>query len=243
MVRALLWRGLVAGLLGAVIAFAFAHRFGAPQIERAIAFESRLDAARGTAPGPEIVSRSVQGSAGLLAGLCIYGAALGGIFALAFAAAHGRVARMRPRATAALLAATGFVAVVIVPMAKYPANPPAIGSGGTVERRAELYLALIAISLLGVMAAFRVFRRLRRRWDPWNAAPAAAAVYLGIVAGAQAVLPSVGETPDGFPADVLWEFRTASLGIQAVLWATVGLGFGALAERALAAGAHRRSGA
>jgi len=239
MVRSLLWRGLLIGLAGAALAFAVAYRFGAPLVEQAIAFEAARDATGGTAGEPEVVSRAVQGTAGLLVGLCIYGLAVGGVLSLAFAAAHGRVARIRPRATAALLALAGFLAVVVVPMTKYPPNPPAIGSGDTIERRIQLFFALIAISVLGLVAAYRVARSLLRRWDPWNAVLAAAAVYVAVIVGAHAALPSVGEAPDGFSPDLLWEFRATSLGIQAVLWATIGLGFGVSAERTLATRARR----
>jgi|1186.fasta_scaffold101999_2 hypothetical protein len=45
----------------------------------------------------------------------------------------------------------------------------------------------------------------------------------------------VSVTPKGFPATALWEFRLASLGVQAVLWAGFGLLFGHLAERVLEA--------
>jgi predicted cobalt transporter CbtA len=54
------------------------------------------------------------------------------------------------------------------------------------------------------------------------------------------ILPGIHEVPAGFPADVLWHFRVASLGTSAVLWATIGLGFGALAERRIAAPPSRR---
>ena len=47
------------------------------------------------------------------------------------------------------------------------------------------------------------------------------------------LLPGVNEVPDGFPAVTLWDFRVASVAIQAVTWATVGLVFAGLAERAL----------
>jgi predicted cobalt transporter CbtA len=46
-------------------------------------------------------------------------------------------------------------------------------------------------------------------------------------------LPAVNEVPEQFPAVVLWQFRIASLGAQAIMWATLGLVFGALTERAL----------
>jgi hypothetical protein len=58
---------------------------------------------------------------------------------------------------------------------------------------------------------------------------------------AQLILPAVHETPRGFPADVLWRFRVASLGINATLWTTIGLGFGVAAERLLAARAPARA--
>lgn len=35
-----------------------------------------------------------------------------------------------------------------------------------------------------------------------------------------------------FPAVVLWQFRIASLGAQLIMWATLGLAFGAWTERA-----------
>lgn len=235
MVRALLCRGLLVGLIGGVLAFVFAHYFGEPQVDHAIAFEGAREVALGETPAGEIVSRSVQSSFGLLTGVCIYGLAFGGLFALSFAAAHGRIARVRPRTTAAILALTGYLVVFVVPMTKYPANPPAIGNPDTIGRRTELYLAMLAISILGVIAAYRVGRSLVARWDPWNAVVVALGVYLVIIVGGEILLPSVHETPDGFSADALWRFRMASLGIQATLWATLGLGFGALAERALAA--------
>ncbi len=49
-------------------------------------------------------------------------------------------------------------------------------------------------------------------------------------------LPAVNEVPEGFPADLLWNFRVAAIGIQAILWTGIGLGFGALAERRLLTG-------
>jgi hypothetical protein len=50
------------------------------------------------------------------------------------------------------------------------------------------------------------------------------------------LLPDVQEVPDQFPAVVLWRFRVANLGIQAVIWTTMGLLFGYLTERSLQVG-------
>ena len=44
--------------------------------------------------------------------------------------------------------------------------------------------------------------------------------------------PAVNEVPEQFPAVVLWNFRIASIGAQLIMWATLGLLFGALSQRA-----------
>jgi predicted cobalt transporter CbtA len=44
-------------------------------------------------------------------------------------------------------------------------------------------------------------------------------------------LPVINEVPAAFPAVLLWKFRVAAIGMQVILWTTIGLLFGALAER------------
>jgi len=127
MVRTLLIRGMVVGIVAGLLAFGFAKVFGEPQVDRAIAFEDQMDRAKGEAPGPELVSRAVQSGVGLLTGVVVYGTALGGLFALAFAFAYQRIGRLSARATSALLAAAGFVAIFLVPQLKYPSISPSVG--------------------------------------------------------------------------------------------------------------------
>lgn len=127
MVRALLIRGMLTGVLAGLLAAGFAWLLGEPQVDLAFAFERHMHQMAGEAPEPALVSRTVQSTAGLATGVVVYGAALGGIFALVFAYDYGRIGRLTPRAAAAMLAAAGFCALVLVPQVKYPANPPAIG--------------------------------------------------------------------------------------------------------------------
>jgi hypothetical protein len=51
-------------------------------------------------------------------------------------------------------------------------------------------------------------------------------------------MPAINEVPKTFPAVTLWQFRLASLGIQTVLWGTLGLLFGYAAEGVVAAGGN-----
>jgi hypothetical protein len=175
----------------------------------------------------------VQASWGLLTAVVVYGAAIGGIFSLLFAFAYGRLGRLGPRTTAGLLALAGFVAIVVVPQIKYPSNPPSIGNPDTIGIRTALYFGMIVISIVAMVAVINLGRGLLARLGTWNAVIVAAAAYVVVVALAGYVMPPVNEVPDGFSAVLLWNFRLASLGMQVILWTTLGLGFGALAAHTL----------
>ena len=229
-------RGMLAGLFASLLAFGFAKVYGEPQVDRAIAFEEHVShAAAGAAEehehAHEIVSREVQATIGLLTGVVVYGTALGGLFALAFAFVNGRLVRMTPRATAVLLAGAGFFALYIVPYLKYPANPPSVGLPETIGYRTQLYFAMIVFSLAALAIAIGAGRQLFAKLGAWNASLAGAATYVGLVALAAYVLPPINEVPAAFPADLLWHFRIAALGTQAILWTALALVFGALMER------------
>jgi hypothetical protein len=182
---------------------------------------------------PEVFSRRVQSTIGLLTATTIYGVGLGGIFALVFAASLGRLGRFRARTLAALLAGAGFVTLVLVPFVKYPPNPPGVGDPATIGRRTALYFTMLAISVLLAVLAVWTGRRLAVRLGGWNAGIVAAVGFVVLVGLCQWLLPVINEVPHDYPASTLFEFRQASLGIQLATWATLGLVFGALAEPAV----------
>ena len=141
-----------------------------------------------------------------------------------------------PRATAALLAGAAFIALVVVPELKYPANPPSVGNPDTIGQRTGLFLVMIIASIAAMVFAAWVGRRVAARLGGWNACFVGGAVFIVLVAIVQILLPVINEVPAQFPADLLWRFRIASLGIEAILWTTIGLVFGVLAEKALTRG-------
>src|SRR5262249_13186204 len=213
--RSLLVRGMLVGIAAAALAYLFATVFGEPPVNSAIAFEDAR-----TAPGmagPEIVSRAVQSTLGLGVAALVYGAALGGIFGLAFAFAYGRLGSLTARATSVLVALVSFVAVFVVPYLKYPANPPSVGNPDTIGRRTALYFIMIAISVAAAVGAVIVARNLMPRLGLWNATLVVVGGFIVVVAVAGWLLPVVDEVPADFPATVLWRFRIASLGAQLVL--------------------------
>ena len=259
MVGTLLMRGMLIGVVAGLLSFCFLKVVGEPAVDRAIAFETAMDEAKDKAaadeamakgmpmpkedPYPELVSRPVQAGLGLFTGVTIYNTAFGGLFALVFALAYRRMGDFGARTTAALLAISGIVAVYIVPNLKYPANPPSVGDPDTIGMRTGLYFAMIAISLAAMIAAWMIRNRLETRLGGWNATLIAGATYLVAVVLVALALPTVNEVPEAFPAVVLWQFRVASAGAQLIMWATIGLAFGALTERAETSRSGARIGA
>ncbi|MFF2957191.1 CbtA family protein [Kitasatospora sp. NPDC057965] len=254
----LLLRGLLAGLVAGLVAFLFAYTVGEGPVSDAIAQEQSQSApaghhhggGAGAADGPadsheaadtagsadeeELVSRDLQSTAGLATGVLVYGVAVGGIAALAFCFALGRVGRSGPRATAALVAGAAFTTVYLVPFLKYPAMPPAVGNPDTIGKRTALFFLMIALSVLIGTAAVITGRRLAPRLGTWNAVLAAGLGYVAVMAVLSFVLPDNDDAiPDGFPAGLLWDFRLTSIGLQAVLWTGFALVFGMLAQRML----------
>lgn len=232
MVRTLLVRGMLAGVVAALLAFVFAWLFGEPALDGGIAYEDALSAAAGeTDTEAPLVSRGTQSTIGLLVALLIYGVAVGGIFALVYGGAQGRLFRLAPRATAGVLALIGYVVVVLVPFLKYPSNPPASSVDDTIGLRSGTFVIMLLLSVVAAIVAVAVGQRLVARIGTWNGVIAGAAVYVVLAGVVAALLPVVQETPADFSAVVLYNFRVATLGIHAVLWTAIGLLFGLFVSR------------
>jgi hypothetical protein len=85
---------------------------------------------------PELVSRGVQATVGLAVAVGAYGVAVGGLFALVFAASLGRVGALAARGRSAALALLAFTVVVLAsPVSEVPGQPAAGRAGGH-DRRA-----------------------------------------------------------------------------------------------------------
>ncbi|VVD31760.1 CbtA family protein [Paraburkholderia dioscoreae] len=231
MVGKLLVRGMLAGIAAGLLTFGFARVVGEPQVNQAISFEEKADAAKGEAPEPELVSRDTQRGLGLLTGVVVYGAAFGGLFSLVFAYAYGRMGALSARALSAWLALGAFIALAVVPNLKYPANPPSVGDPETIGMRTGLFFLMIAISLAAMVFSLKVRRRAAAKLGAWNGSIVAGLVFVVIIAAVQLSMPALNEVPEAFPAVLLWKFRVAALGMQAIMWTTIGLLFGALVER------------
>ena len=175
----------------------------------------------------------------------LFSLAIGALFAVAFAVTYGRVGGISARLLSLYVAGGMLLSLYIVPTLKYPASPPALSLDETIRQRTLLYVAVVALSVALLIGAVYLGRRLAPKLGTWNATVAASAAYLVAIAVVLLILPTIDETPgplvddagvivyEGFPADVLYEFRLYSLGTQVIIYATIGLVFAALVSRLL----------
>jgi predicted cobalt transporter CbtA len=240
MEKRIIARGLIAGLISGVLAFLFARTFVEPVIDRAIAFEESHDHG-GHEHGVELFSRGVQTNVGMGFGVLAFSVAMGALFAVVYCVAYGRVANTSPRLLSVLLAAAMFLSLYVVPLLKYPPSPPAASLEETIRQRTLLYLLMVVLSAALMVAAIYLGRNLVQRYGGWSAALIAAGSYVVAISVVMLVLPTIDETPEHFPADVLYEFRLYSLGTQVVLWTMIGLVFGSMAQKLLGESRRRES--
>lgn len=249
MTGSLLLRGMIVGAVAGFIAFVFAYIFGEPQVDLAIAYEDKVNAAAAAASNtpvvdePPVVTRETQAGLGLATGMIAYGAAVGGMFAIVFALAFGRLGNIGARATAALLGMAAFVSTGLIPWLKYPANPPAVGFDDTIAARTSFFFILLVASVIIMAITILIARQLWNSRGGWVASLIAGAVFVGLTALTFTALPSINEMPEGFDPLVIRNFRMATLGTHLVLWSVIAFGFGIIAERLLEHRHNRRTAA
>ena len=212
-------RGALSGVIAGILGFAFARVFAEPVIDKAIAYESRRDdvlaalnkaAGRVVAPdGPEIFSRTIQSTIGIATGIIVFSAAMGALVAVAYLVLHGRF-RIRPRNLAWMIAGFGFLGVYLLPSVKYPANPPAIGHTFTITTRGQLYLSVVACSLILLGLAACLARKLAPRFGLLGAVLIAAVAFLVVYGVVIGLLPSLGDLPGNVAASSQFGYARAA---------------------------------
>ena len=218
--------GLAAGALSGVWFMLVTARTITP----ALAIEDARSAA-GTGGGEEMFGRTTQLFGGVV-GAGLAGLLVAVMFAAVFAGVRHRLPAHSDFGRLVILSAIGFGVFALLPALKIPANPPAVGDPSTVGIRTAIYGGVLAAGLLVALLVSAVVSALNG-----HDISLPVTVIMAVLAGAVLVtlvvtlLPdSPDAIPDDVPAAVVWNFRLASLGQLAVLWATLGLVGGALVE-------------
>lgn len=164
---------------------------------------------------------------GEIAAGTILGLSMGGLFGVVFAYSRDSLPGSNNKKKALVLAAVMLVVLYIVPVLKYPANPPAVGDPETIYVRETLYITLLAISGFGALGLAFLYRKLGKNQAKKVVVPA---IYIGIIAAAFVALPP---NPDEItaPMDLITSFRIASGFTMIVFWALLGIILGAFWDK------------
>lgn len=217
-------RGVLAGLLAGLLAGVFSYFFGEPAVDRVLLLEEDAGTFN------EVVSRPAQ-RLGLVVATALYGTALGVIFAFLFSRFRDRMNAVHDWDRSLRLSGALFAGFFFLPFLKYPSDPPGTGDPDNLGYRTAAYLLAVTLCLLALLVAWYFSRFLKER--NVKASVRQVAVGAGLVlmlSGLFLLLPPATDVGD-FPGGVLWDFRLATLGTQIVLWAGIGVIFGALCER------------
>lgn len=243
---------LVPGAVAGLAAFAFSRVLIEPLIGAAVDYEGAREHAESMLTGGdhehghELFTRAVQENVGAAVGVVVFGIAMGVLFAVSYAVIRAALERRgltpAPTSLALLVSAGMFMAINVMPSLKYPANPPTVGLPDTVGARSSAFLTMTAVSVVGACVSVAAALALSHRWGPWRAVALAVGGYVAVMLCTMALLPSFHEVPgplsgpdglvlDGFPAEVLAEFRLYSVVNQALMWLVIGVAWACLAAR------------
>lgn len=228
----LLRHGVIAGGAAGMAAALMLWLVVEPVIRRALVIEAARGGEHGHVHAEEpLVSRTVQVLGGVVTSSLV-GLLFGVVFAVVFAKVRHRMPGSTDCGRALVLASIGFAVFTLVPALKVPANPPAVGDASTVTERTLLYLLTILLGLLVIGVTGRVDRLVRSR--DAAAGNRYAVDVLAATTSVVLILVLVPNSPDtvpsDVPADLLWDFRLASLAQLGAMWLVLGLGFGVLVE-------------
>ena len=120
---------------------------------------------------------------------------MGGLFALVFTVAYGRLG-LRTAGDGGPLGCSAFVGLCVVPWLKYPPNPPAVGQEDTIGKRTGLYVTMLLLSVAAIVVAVVVRRRLVPRFGGWNATLVVGAGYLVTMVSASCCCPASTRCPN-----------------------------------------------
>ena len=113
----------------------------------------------------------------------------------------------------------------LIPFLKYPANPPTVGDSDTLVLRGILYLSFIAISGLGAVGFYQLFKRLQKGKKVF-----AIIGYAAFIGSAFFLMP---ENPDEVtaPMDLVNGFRAMSVVSVSIFWIAVAVILGAFWQK------------
>jgi predicted cobalt transporter CbtA len=114
--------------------------------------------------------------------------------------------------------------IFVIPFLKYPANPPTVGETETVVIRGILFVSFIAISGLGAVIFYQVYKKLQNK---------KIFAFVGYAIFISVTFFLMPENPDEItaPMELVDGFRSASFLAVSLYWLTLGFILGGFIEK------------
>lgn len=158
----------------------------------------------------------------LLAG-AILGTSLGTLFGIVFAYSKNALPGKSMIKKALVLSLIMWATLYVIPFAKYPANPPTVGDPETIILRQSLYLAFMAISGLGALGFYQVYKKVNKK--------AIAFAGYGIMMTSVFFVMPPNPDPVQIDSGLLTGFRITSMIGMSMFWGVVAIILGALWQK------------
>jgi len=217
--------GCFAGLIHGGINLAIVE----PYLDQAIGIENQTLFATGEEEdGPtfwvEYNSYRVWQKGGQMLAGAILGTSIAALVGIVFLFARNVLPEGNNIKKTLILSGLMWFTIFVIPFLKYPANPPTVGEAETVMMRGILFLSFIAISGLGSVAFYQVYKKLQ------NKKILAFAGYAVFISITFFLMP---ENPDEItaPMELVDGFRGASFVAVTIYWLTLGLILGGFIEK------------
>ena len=219
---------VLAGAIAGTILGAMNQAAVEPFIERAIELETQNTAQSGQIINPtEFAAYRLWQRGGEIAAGTILGLSIGSLFGIVFAYARSSVPGSNNKKKGLIVAGIMWFTLFLMPVLKYPANPPAVGDPETIYYRQTLYLAFLAISGFSALGLALLYRNMGSLRTKKAIIPAA---YGAIIVGAYLAMPA-NPDPLNAPMDLVIGFRITSAITISLFWYLLGFIFGAFWDK------------
>ena len=128
-----------------------------------------------------------------------------------------------------------WLVIFLIPMLKYPANPPTVGDPETIYQRQNLYVTFTMIS--GFIASRLAFMYQRIDGRPLRKFVIISVIDSGMIGGVFITMPNNPNQIFG-PIELVEEFRLASGFTMDIFWLVLGITFGNVWEKLNTQGAQ-----
>jgi predicted cobalt transporter CbtA len=198
-----------------------------PYIEHAIELEMQNTAQSGQVINPAEFAayRFWQKGGEIIAGT-ILGLSIGSLYGIVFVYTRGSISGNNKK-KALIVASIMWFVLFLMPVLKYPPNPPAVGDPETIYYRQSLYVAFLAISGFSALGLAFLYRKMVSSNTKKAIIPSA---YAAIMAGAYLAMPA-NPDPINVPIDLVIGFRITSAITISMFWALLGVIFGAFWDK------------